>query len=45
MNQQYQEIVIAPPIRASVFYHRIGYGVATKNLLNPPIEFNCCDSE
>lgn len=22
----------------------IGYGVATKNFLNPPIEFNCCDT-
>ena len=22
----------------------IGYGVATKNLLNPPVEFNCCDT-
>ena len=21
-----------------------GYGVATKNFLNPPIEFNCCDT-
>lgn len=22
----------------------IGYGVATKNFLNPPVEFNCCDT-
>lgn len=22
----------------------IGYGVATKNFINPPIEFNCCDT-
>ena len=22
----------------------IGYGVATKNFINPPVEFNCCDT-
>ena len=22
----------------------IGYGVATKNFLNPPVEFNCCNT-
>lgn len=22
----------------------IGYGVATKNFMNPPVEFNCCDT-
>ena len=21
-----------------------GYGVATKNFINPPVEFNCCDT-